>query len=81
MQSLPTGAKLIITSLEGSKIDTIASSYGLNHLIQESTHILNSSSSCIDLIFTSQTNLVMESGIPSSLHSICQHQIGFAKFN
>ena len=70
-----------ITSLEGSKVDTIANSYGLNQLIQEPTHLLNSSSSCIDLIFTSQPNLVMESGIHSSLHSNCHHQIVFAKFN
>ena len=73
--------KADITSLEGSEIDTIASSYGLNQLIQEPTHILNSSSSCTDLIFTSQPNLVMESGIHSSLHSNCHHQIVFAKFN
>ena len=58
-----------ITSLEGSKIDSITSSYGLNQLIQEPTHILNSSSSCIDLIFILQPNLVMESGVHSSLHS------------
>ena len=70
-----------ITSLEGSKIDTIANSYGLNQLIQEPTHIRNSSSSCIDLIFTSQPNLVMESVIHSLLHSSCHHQIVFAKFN
>ena len=73
--------KADITSLEGSKIDTITSSYGLNQLIQEPTHILNSSSSCIDLIFTSQPNLVMESGIHSSLHSNCHHQIVFDQFN
>ena len=70
-----------ITSLEGSRIDTIANSYGLNQLIQEPTHVLNSSSSCSDLIFTLQPNLVMESGIHSSLHSSCHHQIVFAKFN
>ena len=62
-------------------INTIASSYGLNQLIQESTHILNSSSSCIDLIFTSQPNLVMESVIHSLLHSNYHHQRVFAKFN
>ena len=61
--------KADITSLEGSKIDTIASSYGFNQLIQEPTHILNSSSSCMDLIFTSQQNLVMQFGTHSSLHS------------
>ena len=70
-----------ITSLEGSKIDTIGNSYGLNQLIQEPTHILNSSSSCIDLIFPSQPNLIMESGCHSSLHSNCHYQIVFTKFN
>ena len=70
-----------VNALEGSKIDTITSSYGLNQLIQEPTYILNSSSSCIDLFFTSQPNLVMESGIHSSLHSNFHHQIVFAKFN
>ena len=73
--------KADITSLLGSKIYIIANSYGLNQLIQEPTHVLNSSSSCIDLIFTSQPNLVLESGIHSSLHSNCHHQIVFAKFN
>ena len=45
--------KTDITSLEGSKIDAIASSYDLNQIIQKRTHILKSSTSCIDLIFTS----------------------------
>ena len=62
-------------------IDAVTSNYGLHQLIQEPTHILNSSSSCIDLIFTSQPNLVMESGVYSSLHPSCHHQIIFAKFN
>ena len=43
--------------------------------------ILNSSSSCTDLIFALQPNLVKESGIHSLLHSNCQHQIVFTKFN
>ena len=73
--------KADVTSLEGSKIDTITSSYDLNQLVQEPTHILNSSTSCIDLIFTLQPDLVMESGIHSSLDSNCHHHIVFAKFN
>ena len=73
--------KADITSFKGSKIDTIASSYGLNQLIQEPTRTLNSSSFCIDLIFTSQSNLLLDSGIHSSWHSNCHHKIVFAKFN
>ena len=67
--------KTDITSLEGFKIDTIASSYGLNQLIQEPTHVINSSSSCTDLIFNLQPNLVMVSGIHSSLDSNCHQHI------
>ena len=49
-------------------IDTIASNDGLNQLIQKPTQV-NSSFFGMDLIFTSQPNLVMESGTYSSLHS------------
>ena len=41
------------TTYEGSKIDAITSQFGLKQLIQEPTHTLTDSSSCIDLIFTS----------------------------
>ena len=50
-------------------------------MINEPTHILESSSSCIDLIFTSQPNLITESGVHPSLHPNSHHQIIFAKFN
>ena len=55
--------------------------FGLHQLINELAQILQNSSSCIDLIFTSQPNLVIESGVDSSLHVSCHHQIVFAKFN
>ena len=69
------------TTYEGSKIDAITSQFGLKQLIQEPTHILTDSLSCIDLIFTSQPNLIMESGVHSSLHQNCHHQIIHAKIN
>ena len=62
-----------ITFHKGSMIDDVTSNYGLHHLIQEPTHIIKMSSSCIDLIFTSQPNLVMESGVHSYLHPNCHH--------
>ena len=43
--------------------------------------MLQSLSSCIDLIFTSQPKLVIEAGVHYSLHSSCHHEIVFAKFN
>ena len=50
-------------------------------VISDSTDILECSLSCIDLIFTSQPNLVMKSGLHSSLHPNCHHQVIHAKFN
>ena len=37
--------------------------------------------SCIDLIFINQPNIVRESGIRSTLHSNCHHQIIYSKLN
>ena len=42
-----------VTSHEDSMIDAVTSNSVLHQLTQEPTHILNSSSSCIGLIFTS----------------------------
>ena len=69
------------TTYEGSKIDGITSTFGLQQLINEPTHITGDSSSCIDLIFTSQPKLVKESGVHSSLHPNCYQQIRYAKLN
>ena len=58
------------TNLDGDAIENLTSQIGLQQVIKESTHILDTSSSCIDLIFKSQPNLIIESGVHSSLHSI-----------
>ena len=69
------------STIEGSKINFLTSQFGLFQIIKEPTHILENSSSCIDLIFTTQPNMVLESGVRHSLHQNCHHQIIFAKFN
>ena len=60
------------TSYEGSKIDAITSQFG-SQLINEPTHLVADSSSCIHLIFTSQPNLVMGSKVHSLLYLNCHH--------
>ena len=55
--------------------------YGLNQLIKTPTHLLQNSATCIDLVFTNQPHLVMDSGFHSSLSRTCQHKIVFAKLN
>ena len=58
---------------EGISVEGITSQFGLHQIINEPTHILENSSSCIELIFTSQPNLSAESGT--------HHQIVYAIFN
>ena len=50
-------------------------------LISEPTHILKNSSSCVDLIFTDQSNLITDGGTHPSLHPNCHHNITFYKIN
>ena len=68
------------TSFEGDSTENVTYQFGLHRIIKEPTHISDTSSPCIDLIFTSQPNLIIESGVHSSLHSNCHHLIIFAKF-
>ena len=69
------------TNFEGDAIESLTCQCGLHQVIKEPTRILDTSCSCIDLIFTSDPNLIIESGVHSSLHSNCHRQITFAKFN
>ena len=68
-------------TVEGIEISAITSSYGLTQIISEATHILPNSSSCIDLIFTNQPNMIISSGVLPSLHPNCHHQIIYANIN
>ena len=69
------------TTAEGAQLDYLTSLYGMKQVITEPTHILENSSSCIDLIFSNQPNLIMDSGVHPTLHSKCHHQIIYAKLN
>ena len=60
------------TNFERSTIESITSQFRLHQLINEPTHLLQNSSSCFDLIFASQPNIVVESGVHPSLHPNCQ---------
>ena len=48
-------------------------------LIDQPTHILENSKSCIDLIITNQPSLFVESGVHPSLFRGCHHEIIFGK--
>ena len=65
----------------GTQVYSLTTSYGLSQIISDPTHILPNSSSCIDLIFTNQPNLLTERGVYPFLHPKCHHQLVFAKLN
>ena len=69
----------MVSAIERFHFITIA--FGLQQTINEPTHITGDFFSCIDMIFTLQPNLVMESRVHSSLHPDCHQQITYAKFN
>ena len=70
-----------ITTYEGSKIEGVTSQFELQQIIKEPRYFIGDDSLCIDLIFTTQPNLVMEPGVHSLLHASCHHHITFAEFN
>ena len=83
LEILMQNQKIDIPEIElphvGNTIETITSHFGWHQLIHDPTQILGKSSTCIDLIFTSQPNMVVNSGVHSSLHANCHHQSIFAK--
>ena len=70
------------TTPEGAKIDNLTSLLKeQTQLLKERNHISDNYRSCIDLIFTSQSNLVVDFGIHPSLYENCHHQIVYSRFN
>ena len=69
-----------ITPHKGSQIESLTM-YGLQQLISDPTHLLPNSSSCTDLIFKDQPNLIVDSGVHPSLHPKCHHQITYCRSN
>ena len=69
------------STLEGDTVNDITKQYGLHQVFREPTHTLDNASSCIDLIFTSQPNLIAELGVHPSLHRNCHHKTVYVKFN
>ena len=68
------------STTESSKLRLLTSLFGLNQIINEPTHIKKNSSTCIDLLFTSQTNFIIESDVNFSLYPNCHHEIWFNNF-
>ena len=53
---------------ECAQLDYLTSLHGMKQVITKPKHILENSACLIDLIFTNQPNIIMESGVHSSPH-------------
>ena len=67
--------------MKGARLDSLVSTHGFHQLISEPTHILRNLLSCIDLIFTDQPSLVVDSGVHPKLNGNCHYQISYCKLN
>ena len=70
-----------INKSEGLKLLSLTSANGVSQSINEPTHLQTSISSCINLIFTDQPKLFVNSRVHASLHPNCHHQIVHSSFN
>ena len=59
----------------GIELDNITTSAGYSQLINEPTHFVNKTSSCIDLIFPADLNITGNCGIEKTIHEKCHHNI------
>ena len=59
---------------EGRTFDPLISDLGLHQLINEPTHIIGEHRSCIDLILTNQSIIILEACVHPSLREFCHHQ-------
>ena len=70
-----------INTSEGKKLYSLTCLNEFSQLISELTHVQPNSSSCIDLLFTDQPNLSVNSGVHASLHPSSRHRIVHNSFN
>ena len=62
-----------ITNSIGREIDTLTLAGGYKQIINQPTHIVNNSLSCIDLIFCNNMNLISNFGVDFSIFEKCHH--------
>ena len=65
------------------ELDSITTTAGYSQMINKPTHFINESSSCIDLIFSSNTSFVKNCGSGSKLliYEKCHHNIIYRTLN
>ena len=62
-------------NIAGVELDNITATSRYNQMINKPTHFINESSSCIDLILSSNVNLTKNCGVEQSLYKAYHHNI------
>ena len=70
-----------ITNLQGQELDSLTLSAGYNQIIDKPTHVINTSMSCIDLIFCTNQSVISNHGVDVSIFDNCHHNIIYGKIN
>ena len=68
-----------VNSNAGKELDFLTSTAGYTQLINKPTHLFSGESSCINLIFCNNPEIVSECGIDHLLSQTCHHNLIFAK--
>ena len=63
------------------ELDSITKSAVYSQLINQPTHFVNKTSSCINLIFSSDLNITKNCGIEKTIHEKCHHDIIYGTWN
>ena len=70
-----------INNLQGQELDSLTLSAGYNQIIDKPTHVINTSMSCIDLIFCTNQSVISNHGVDVSIFDKCHHNIIYGKVN
>ena len=68
-------------SKAGQDIDTFTTTSGYTQMIGQPTHIMNEKSSCIDLLFTTNSKLHCDVGVEQTLYDKCHDNIIYGSLN
>ena len=64
-------------NIAGLEIDNITTTAGYSQLINKPTHFINETSSCIELIFSSNVSFIRSYGMGQSIYEKCHHNIAY----
>ena len=64
-------------NIAGLEIENITTTADYSQLINKPTHFINGTSSCIDLIFSSNVSFIRNYGIEQSIYEKCHHNITY----